>query len=162
VDHPTSIEFRNVTCRILTAVSLTIPRGGYAAVVGPSGSGKSTLLSLLAGHCQPQEGSIFIDGHASLVPQDSVLANVDDSPILLVDEAASTLNPATERAVLDRIARIRQGRTVLVATHRLASVANADLIFVLDKGSVVESGTHKKLLESDGPYARWWKKQSGF
>jgi energy-coupling factor transporter ATP-binding protein EcfA2 len=170
VSRPPSIEFRDVACRILAGVNLTIAPGTYAAVVGPSGSGKSTLLGLLAREVEPQKGSILINGQdlkqapdrINVVPQDKVLSNDTSAPILLVDEAASTLDPATEQAVNDTLSRIRRGRTVLVATYRLASVTNADVIFVLDKGSVVETGTHPALLGSDGLYARWWKKQGGF
>jgi ATP-binding cassette subfamily B protein len=186
VDHP-HIEFRNVTFgysateRAVAAVSLAIPRGAFAAVVGLSGSGKSTLLQLLARVYEPQEGSILIDGkdlrrfsarslekEITLVLQDSFVSSaasagsVGDATILLVDQGLNDLDPVTEKAVNATLAQLRSGRTVVVATHRLASVANADVTFVMDKGSIVESGNHATLLKTNGPYARLWKKQGGF
>ncbi len=89
-------------------------------------------------------------------------ALVRNPAILLLDEATSALDPPTEQALNATIHRLGQGRTVISATHRLASTAGADMIFVLDKGSVVEHGRHSMLLPAAGLYSRLWNKQTGF
>ncbi|MFN0113853.1 MAG: ABC transporter ATP-binding protein [Paracoccaceae bacterium] len=76
-----------------------------------------------------------------------------DAPILLLDEATSALDSASEAAVQDALERLSEGRTTLVIAHRLATVRNADLIVVMDRGRVVESGRHDALLAAGGLYA---------
>jgi len=82
--------------------------------------------------------------------------------ILVLDEATSALDPGTESAINATLARIGSGRMVVSVTHRLAAAVNADRICVLDKGRLVESGSHAELLEHNGHYKRLWEKQSGF
>ncbi len=85
------------------------------------------------------------------------------SPALLaLDEATSALDPATEAAINETVRRLRAGRTVISVTHRLASVVDADGIFVLRDGRLVEAGTHLSLLAQHGEYRGLWEKQSGF
>ncbi|MGW7530964.1 ATP-binding cassette domain-containing protein [Amycolatopsis sp. NPDC054798] len=77
-----------------------------------------------------------------------------DAPVLIVDEPTAALDPAAEIGVFDRIGGLaRAGRTVVLITHRLASVAAADRIYVLHQGKVVEQGTHSELLAAGGRYA---------
>jgi ATP-binding cassette subfamily C protein CydD len=80
-------------------------------------------------------------------------AFLKDAPVLLMDEATSSLDPETEALITDAIARLAQARTVLVIAHRLRTVRNADCIVVMDGGRVVEQGTHEVLLRADGRYA---------
>jgi ATP-binding cassette subfamily B protein len=82
------------------------------------------------------------------------------APILLLDEATSALDNVTEAALVRSLERISQGRTTLVIAHRLSTVVHADIIHVLDKGKIVESGTHQELLNSDGLYAQLWRIQT--
>ena len=81
-------------------------------------------------------------------------AMLKDAPILLLDEATSALDSETERLVQAALERLKQGRTTVVIAHRLATVANADVIHVIDKGRLVESGAHGALLAQSGVYAR--------
>ncbi|HET6536519.1 MAG TPA: ABC transporter ATP-binding protein/permease [Sphingopyxis sp.] len=80
-------------------------------------------------------------------------------PILILDEATSALDSRTEAAIQDTLARISERRTSLVIAHRLSTVTDADRILVLEKGHVVENGTHEQLLMMQGIYADMWARQ---
>lgn len=82
-------------------------------------------------------------------------------PILVLDEATSAVDNETEAAIQRSLERIGVGRTVLVIAHRLSTVRNADKIYVVEDGSVVEAGAHDDLLTLDGAYARLWRIQTG-
>jgi ABC-type transport system involved in Fe-S cluster assembly fused permease/ATPase subunit len=79
--------------------------------------------------------------------------------ILIFDEATSALDSETEQGIQLELDRISRGRTTLVIAHRLSTVMDADQILVLDQGRIVESGTHRELLERDGAYAQMWALQ---
>lgn len=213
----------------VNGVSLDVPAGKTAALVGLSGSGKSTLVNLLLRFYDAQSGTISIDGQdirqltlsslrnaMGFVPQecmlfdDTVRANIaygredateeeifeaaknaaaDDfiralpqgyetmigshgvllsggqrqrlavarailknAPILLLDEATSSLDNESERSIQQALARLMKGRTTLVVAHRLSTIVNADIIYVVDGGKVIESGTHESLLAAGGRY----------
>jgi subfamily B ATP-binding cassette protein MsbA len=210
-------------------VSLDVPAGKTAALVGLSGSGKSTLVNLLLRFYDAQSGTISIDGQdirqltlsslrnaMGFVPQecmlfdDTVRANIaygredaseeeiieaaknaaaDDfiralpqgydtmigshgvllsggqrqrlaiarailknAPILLLDEATSSLDNESERSIQQALAKLMKGRTTLVVAHRLSTIVSADIIYVIDGGKVIESGTHDTLLSAGGKY----------
>ncbi|HXZ15715.1 MAG TPA: ATP-binding cassette domain-containing protein, partial [Roseiarcus sp.] len=80
-------------------------------------------------------------------------------PILVLDEATSALDTFTEREIQSALERVSRGRTTIVIAHRLSTVVGADEILVLDKGLVVERGTHEALLELGGTYAALWSRQ---
>ena len=86
-------------------------------------------------------------------------AMVKDAPILLLDEATSALDTNSERQVQSALARLMKDRTTLVVAHRLSTIADADVIHVMDFGSIVESGTHAELLVRGGLYAKLYSAQ---
>jgi ATP-binding cassette, subfamily B, heavy metal transporter len=79
--------------------------------------------------------------------------------ILLLDEATSALDSHTERDIQDELERVAENRTTLVIAHRLSTIVNADEILVLDRGAIIERGTHPELLAKDGLYASMWNRQ---
>jgi subfamily B ATP-binding cassette protein MsbA len=220
----------------LDAVSLVVPAGRTAALVGASGAGKSTILNLIPRFYEVGAGRVAIDGQdvravtlaslrgaIALVAQevglfdDSVRANIaygrpgasdaeivaaaraaaahefivglpegydtpvgelgvklsggqrqrlaiaramlKDAPILLLDEATSALDTESERQVQSALRQLMRGRTVLVIAHRLSTVIDADLIYVIEAGRVIEQGSHAELLARGGAYARLYALQ---
>ncbi len=82
-----------------------------------------------------------------------------DSQLLLLDDALSAVDTGTEARILQHLRQARQDRTVIIASHRLSTVADADCILVLRDGRIVESGTHVQLLDTNGWYASQWRYQ---
>lgn len=89
-------------------------------------------------------------------------ALVREPCLLVLDEVTSSLDQPSENNLIKTLVRVSRGRTVLAASHRLASVSYMDRILVMDQGRFVEEGTHQELLERRGLYYRMWQKQSGF
>lgn len=88
-------------------------------------------------------------------------ALLQDPAVLLLDEATSALDPAAEESINATIEKLRGERTIVMVTHRLAAVVNADRIYVFDSGRMVEQGTHGQLLQCNGAYRKLWDKQNG-
>jgi ATP-binding cassette subfamily B multidrug efflux pump len=84
-----------------------------------------------------------------------------NAPILVLDEATSALDSEVEAAIQSQLETLMQGRTVIAIAHRLSTIAQMDRLVVLDRGQIVETGTHAELLAANGPYARMWRRQSG-
>ena len=80
-------------------------------------------------------------------------ALLKDPPILLLDEATASVDSETERLIQEALEALMADRSAFVIAHRLSTIRNADRIYVLDGGTVVEQGTHDELLKSDGSYA---------
>lgn len=220
----------------LEHVTMQVPAGSFAALVGPSGGGKSTAGQLLARFWDVESGSITIGGKdirdyttkalmetVSFVFQDTYIfaesvydniamhrnvsqeaveraakaarchefiqsfpegyntklgdgghklsggeaqriaiarAILKNAPIVVLDEAMAFTDAENELALREGMAELLRGKTVLMIAHRLYSIQDADCIFVLDKGHLVESGTHKELLEKNGQYAHLWSIQN--
>lgn len=88
-------------------------------------------------------------------------AVLKDAPVLVLDEATSAVDNETEAAIQRSLARVGQGRTVLIVAHRLSTIRHADEIVVLADGAIVERGGHDALVAKGGPYARLWAVQTG-
>ena len=84
-----------------------------------------------------------------------------DAPILLLDEATSALDSEVEAAIQESLDKMMDGKTVIAIAHRLSTIAAMDRLIVLDKGHIVEQGTHAELLAQNGLYAKLWSRQSG-
>ena len=81
--------------------------------------------------------------------------------ILILDEATSAVDNETEAAIQRSINTLKEGRTVIAIAHRLSTIRNAEIIYVLEEGKVVESGNHESLLETNGVYSKLWSVQTG-
>ena len=88
-------------------------------------------------------------------------AILKDAPILVLDEATSAVDTETEKAIQANLDQLTQGKTAIIIAHRLSTIRNADQIIVLDRGKVVEQGTHDELIESAGTYNELWSIQTG-
>jgi ATP-binding cassette subfamily B protein len=84
-----------------------------------------------------------------------------NAPITLLDEPTAGLDAESEQKVVEAVQRLSQGKTTLIVSHQLATVADADLIVVLSEGRIVESGSHRELIEMAGHYMKLWETQQG-
>ena len=215
--------------RALQDVSLTIPRGSSVALVGLSGCGKSTAASLLMRFCDPDQGTIFIEGkeYRSVTPQqlrtnivmvpqqvnlfsgtirenllladpnandeklkealseaglgsflktlpkglDSDVGNagaalsggqrqkmgiaralLSEAQYMIFDDATSSVDPQSEREIWETIGRLSKTRTLIIISHRMSTIQNANCIYVLEKGVVAQRGSHAELMQQGGLY----------
>ena len=86
-------------------------------------------------------------------------AMIKDAPILLLDEATSSLDSDSEKKVQEALNKLMRDKTALVVAHRLSTIKNVDVIYVIDKGVIVEQGTHNELVSKNGLYAFLFKTQ---
>jgi ATP-binding cassette subfamily B protein len=86
---------------------------------------------------------------------------VKNAPILILDEATSSLDSVTEQAIQETLNEVMKGKTVIVVAHRLSTIAHLDRILVFDQGRIVEDGSHTELLALKGNYFRLWSRQAG-
>ncbi|MGZ8096873.1 MAG: ABC transporter ATP-binding protein, partial [Methylosarcina sp.] len=84
-----------------------------------------------------------------------------DAPILILDEATSSLDSITEKAIQENLDRIVGRKTVIAVAHRLSTIAHLDRILVFDRGRIIEDGAHEELLARQGFYYRLWSMQAG-
>ena len=84
-----------------------------------------------------------------------------NAPILVLDEATSALDSEVEAAIQENLYTLMEGKTVIAVAHRLSTIAAMDRLVVLDRGRIVEEGSHGELLRKGGLYASLWQRQSG-
>ena len=154
-----SIEFKNVSFgygegNVLAVrdMNLSVKGGEVVAFAGYSGSGKTTLVKLLVGLYRPTKGEILLNGIGG--------GNVDYDALRRRIGYVSQETQLTD--TIKEIAKSRPNLITVMVAHRLSTISHADRIYVLQKGGVIEQGTHAKLLENrDGLYTALWKEQSG-
>lgn len=120
------------------------------------------IMSLPAGYDTPagERGGIFSGGQRQRLAIARALLSAPC--ILLLDEPTAALDPETEVNIQETLRRVAKGRTVISVTHRLSWAVHCDRVLVIEKGRLVEQGTHTELLARGGRYARLWADQSGF
>jgi ABC-type multidrug transport system fused ATPase/permease subunit len=84
-----------------------------------------------------------------------------DKKVLVLDEATSSLDSQTEYDIQNDLRKLMKGRTTIIIAHRLSTIMSADRIIVMDKGKIVQQGTHKELIEQEGQYKKLWNLQKG-
>ncbi|MCK1160211.1 ABC transporter ATP-binding protein/permease [Streptococcus uberis] len=106
-----------------------------------------------------ERGSSFSTGQRQLLAFARTVAS--KPKILILDEATANIDSATEEIVQRSLAKMRQGRTTIAIAHRLSTIQDANCIYVLDKGKIIESGRHEELLEKQGTYYKMYQLQAG-
>ena len=121
----------------------------------------SFIQELPQGYDSPvsERGSSFSTGQRQLLAFARTVAS--QPKILILDEATANIDSETESLVQDSLAKMRQGRTTIAIAHRLSTIQDANCIYVLDKGRIIESGTHEELLDLGGTYHKMYSLQAG-
>ncbi|WP_105122138.1 ABC transporter ATP-binding protein [Streptococcus suis] len=110
-------------------------------------------------HLVTEKGSAFSTGQRQLLAFARTVAS--QPKILILDEATANIDSETEQTVQHSLEKMRQGRTTIAIAHRLSTIQDADCIYVLDKGKIIESGNHEQLLAMKGTYQRMYQLQAG-
>ena len=121
----------------------------------------SFIQDLPLGYAAPvsERGSSFSTGQRQLLAFARTVAS--QPKILILDEATANIDSETEALVQNSLAKMRQGRTTIAIAHRLSTIQDANCIYVLDKGRIIESGTHEELLALGGTYHKMYSLQAG-
>ncbi|MGT2910638.1 ABC transporter ATP-binding protein [Streptococcus cameli] len=119
------------------------------------------IKSLPKGYDQPvtERGSTFSSGQRQLIAFARTIAA--QPKILILDEATANIDSETEEVIQESLKKMRQGRTTIAIAHRLSTIQDANCIYVLDKGEIIEAGTHDELLALEGTYHKMYQLQSG-
>lgn len=119
------------------------------------------IESLLAAYDSPvtERGATFSSGQRQLLAFARTMAT--QPKILILDEATANIDSETEEVIQASLAKMRKGRTTLAIAHRLSTIQDADCIYVLDQGQIIESGNHQELLAQGGLYYRMYQLQAG-
>jgi ATP-binding cassette subfamily B protein len=100
-----------------------------------------------------------LDGFIASLPEGLARMLLKKPKIFIFDEATSALDSSTEKRIQESLQKISKNQTTIIIAHRLSTIVDADKIFVLDQGVIAESGTHAKLLQQNGLYAKLWNQQ---
>ncbi len=84
-----------------------------------------------------------------------------NAPILILDEATSALDSEAESAIQEQLFNLMEGKTVIAIAHRLSTIAAMDRLIIMDRGAIIETGSHAELIAKGGVYAELWARQSG-
>ena len=106
-----------------------------------------------------ERGATFSSGQRQLLAFARTIAT--KPKILILDEATANIDSETEELIQASLRKMRQGRTTIAIAHRLSTIQDADCIYVLDKGRIIESGSHEELLAQDGTYKKMYQLQAG-
>lgn len=110
-------------------------------------------------HLVTERGTAFSTGQRQLLAFARTMAS--QPKILILDEATANIDSETEQTVQTSLEKMRKGRTTIAIAHRLSTIQDADCIYVLDKGKIIESGNHEELLALKGHYHRMYQLQAG-
>ena len=179
-----SVEFDHVRFRyvddvpLIEDMNLKVVPGQRIALVGPTGCGKTTLVNLLMRFYEINGGTLRVDGYSIDNGYDTQVAedggNISQGqrqllciarvmlrrpPILILDEATSSIDTRTEVLVQDAFEELMKGRTSFIVAHRLSTIKNADQILVMKAGNIIERGTHEELLAQGGFYKQLYESQ---
>ena len=106
-----------------------------------------------------ERGATFSSGQRQLLAFARTIAT--KPKILILDEATANIDSETEELIQASLRKMRRGRTTIAIAHRLSTIQDADCIYVLDKGRIIESGSHEELLAQDGTYKKMYQLQAG-
>lgn len=110
-------------------------------------------------HAVTERGSTLSSGQRQLIAFARTIAT--QPKVLILDEATANIDSETEEVIQSSLRKMRQGRTTMAIAHRLSTIQDADCIYVLDKGRIIESGTHEALLACEGTYYKMYQLQAG-
>lgn len=156
---------------VLHGIHMEIQEGTVNALVGPSGSPDASDEEVVeaAKKCGCHEFIMALpDGYETIIGEGGASlsggekqrisiarAIMKNAPIIILDEATANVDPESERELTQAIEELTKEKTILMIAHRLKTVRHADNILVIDGGCVVQSGTHEKLMQTDGIYRRF-------
>lgn len=156
-------------------INLHVKSGETIAIVGENGAGKTTLVKLMTGLYLPTNGDIFIAGYDTMLSRE--FDGIDLSggqwqriaiargfyskhSMIVLDEPTSAIDPVEESKIYNKFKEMSEGNTSIIVTHRLGSARIADRIIVMDKGKIIEFGTHDELIKNKGKYEETYEAQS--
>lgn len=106
-----------------------------------------------------ERGSTYLSGQWQLIAFARTMAT--QPKILILDEATANIDSETEEIIQNSLRKMRQGRTTIAIAHRLSTIQDANCIYVLDKGRIIEAGNHQELIQLGGTYKKMYELQAG-